>query len=123
MKIESTAAVFHKLGPALIVEDNALIAFDTQSMLEELGFSPVKILSALSDELESLAAQVFSFAILDLKLEDDASLQFAKILLERGTRFVFASGYVDGDGLPAPFEPHMVLNKPYTLDQLQQLIA
>lgn len=123
MKIELDTAVLPGLGPALVFEDNPLIAFDTQSMLEELGFAPVKILSSLAEGLEALAAQIYNFVVLDLKFGDDSSLELARVLMEKQTRFVFASGYAESEGLPLPFQGQAILSKPYTKDQLKQLIG
>jgi len=111
-----------QLGPALIVEDNPIIAVDTQSMLEELGFSPVKILTSLSEGFETLANQIYNFVILDVKIGDDTSFKAAEMLLKKGTRFVFASGYSDIGGLPSIFQSHAVLPKPYTKDQIEKFI-
>ncbi len=109
-------------GPALVVEDNPIIALDTQMMLEELGFSPVQTLANLAEAAETLAAQLFSFVILDVKIGDDTSLAFAGQLLEKGTKFIFASGYSDLDPLPTVFEGQVVLSKPYTKAQIGALI-
>lgn len=109
-------------GPALVVEDNPIIALDTQMMLEELGFSPVQTLANLSEAAETLAAHLFSFVILDVKIGDDTSLAVAKQLLEKGTKFIFASGYSDLGSLPTVFEGQAILSKPYTKAQIDALI-
>lgn len=123
MKVERDASGKVELGPALVVEDNPIIALDTQTMLEDLGFAPVKVLTSLSEGIESLASHIYSFVILDVKIGDETSLKFAEILLDRGTRFVFASGYSDTDDLPAAFKDQTVLSKPYTKDQIRELIS
>jgi len=110
------------LGAALIVEDNPIIALDTQTMLEELGFSPVKVLTSLAEGIETIAREIYNFVILDVKLGDDTSLKFAEKLLEQGTRFVFASGYSDTDTMPEVFRNHAILSKPYTKEQIERLI-
>ncbi|NVK35137.1 MAG: response regulator [Rhodobacteraceae bacterium] len=110
------------LGAALVVEDNPIIALDTQTILEELGFSPVEILASLADGIETLANQIFNFVILDVNIADDTSLKFAELLLDRGTRFVFASGYSDSDSLPQMFRDHPILSKPYTKGQIAELV-
>ncbi|MBN9669425.1 response regulator [Roseibium aggregatum] len=122
MASASDTFAHRKLGPALIVEDNPIIAVDTQSMLEELGFSPVEILTSLSEGLETLADQIYNFVILDVKIGDDTSLRYAEMLLEKGTRFVFATGYSEIGGLPSIFQSHAVLPKPYTKDQIEKFI-
>lgn len=123
MTIEQDTAIQTGLGPALVFEDNPLIAFDTQSMLEELGFAPVSILSSLAEGLEALAAQIYNFVVIDLKLGDESSLELARVLMEKQTRFVFASGYAGSEAVPLPFQGQKVLSKPYTMDQLKQVIG
>lgn len=112
-----------QLGAALIVEDNPIIALDTQTMLEDLGFSPVKVLTSLAEGIETIAREIYNFVILDVKMGDDTSLKFAELLLARGTRFVFASGYSDTTEMPEIFRNHAILSKPYTKDQIQKLIG
>ncbi|WP_269586110.1 response regulator [Roseibium sp. Sym1] len=111
------------LGAALIVEDNPIIALDTQTMLEELGFMPVKVLTSLSEGIETIARELYNFVILDVKMGDDTSLKFAELLLDRGTRFVFASGYGDMESMPEIFRNHTILSKPYTKDQIASLLS
>ncbi len=120
--METPNAVPVMRGAALVVEDNPIIALDTQMMLEELGFSPVQTLANLAEAAETLAAQLFSFVILDVKIGDDTSLAFASQLLEKGTKFIFASGYSDLDPLPTAFEGQVILSKPYTKAQIGALI-
>lgn len=111
------------LGPALVIEDNPIIALDTQTMLEELGFAPVSVLTSLKEGIAALASNIYEFVILDVKIGDETSLKFAETLRDRGTRFVFASGYSDTDDLPAAFKDHTVLRKPYTREQIQEHIS
>lgn len=123
MRLPNDIPERRKLGAALVVEDNPIIALDTQSMLEDLGFSPVKVLTSLSEGIETIAREIYNFVILDVKLGDDTSLKFAEILLDKGTRFVFASGYSDVEAMPELFRSQTILSKPYTKDQIEKLIA
>ncbi|WP_029059267.1 response regulator [Stappia stellulata] len=109
-------------GRALVVEDNPLIAMDTQTLLEDIGFSPVIVLSSLSAGHADFADHDFSFAILDVQIGDDACVKYAEGLAVRGARIVFASGYSDGEGLPPFFRNHVVIGKPYTKAQLMELL-
>jgi CheY-like chemotaxis protein len=105
-----------------VVEDNPIIALDTQAMLEELGFAPVEILASLGGSLEALATRLFSFVILDFRLGDETRLDFARQLMARGTNFAFASGYADLGSLRDQFQGRAVLRKPYTKEQIGALI-
>lgn len=123
MTCEHNISKLRQLGAALVVEDNPLIAIDTQTMLQDIGFSPVEVLSKLSEGLETFANHIFSFAILDIRIGDEDSIRFAEALVERGSRIVFASGYSDAEGLPLSFRDHVVIGKPYTKAQLEAILA
>jgi DNA-binding NtrC family response regulator len=77
----------------LIVEDEAMIAFDLQVILEQAGavvVGPVRTLAAA----HQIAANCnLSAAILDVQLGDGAVFPIAKLLAERGIPFAFHSGY------------------------------
>ncbi|POF28431.1 response regulator [Roseibium marinum] len=109
-------------GAALVVEDNPIIALDTKTMLEELGFSPVTAVTRLADGIELLVDQIFCFAILDLQTGDTSSQDFAALLARRGLRFVFATGYGDASALPVEFQDRTILRKPYTKAQIEKLL-
>jgi CheY-like chemotaxis protein len=119
MDFEHNVPKLKLLGAALVVEDNPIIAIDTQTILEDIGFSPVEVLASLSEGLQTLANHIFSFAILDVRIGDEDSIRFAERLAERGSRIVFASGYSDAESLPLPFRNHVIIGKPYTKAQLQ----
>jgi len=122
MTTEHNSAASLSRGPALVVEDNPIIAFDTKVMLEELGFSPVETLTSLNAGHEAVTTQAFNFVILDVRLGDDTSLEFARQLMERGTNFAFASGYGDLGTLQDQFQGRTILGKPYTKEQIGALI-
>jgi DNA-binding NtrC family response regulator len=122
MTDEMSASDVKPSSAALIVEDNPIIALDTQMMLEEIDFAPVVVLNKLSDGLDALTGNLFSFVILDVRMGDETSLKFARLLIERGTRFVFASGYGDTDTLPHEFKSHALLSKPYTKEQILEFL-
>jgi CheY-like chemotaxis protein len=122
MTFEHNPPMLKMLGAALVVEDNPIIAIDTQAILEDLGFSPVEVLASLSEGLQTLANHIFSFAILDVRIGDEDSIRFAESLAQRGSQIVFASGYSDAETLPTPFRNHVILGKPYTKAQLEAVL-
>ena len=121
MTTDPDSAVPGPRGPALVVDENPIIALDTKAMLEELGFSPVEILTTL-EGLDTVANRPFKFVILDFRLGDETSLEFARQLMERGTKIVFASGYGDPGILQEQFQGRAILGKPYTKEQIGALI-
>ncbi|WP_425089689.1 response regulator [Stappia sp.] len=122
MTFEHNPPTLKLLGAALVVEDNPIIAIDTQTILEDIGFSPVEVLASLSEGLQTLANHIFSFAILDVRIGDEDSIRFAENLAERGSQIVFASGYSDAETLPPPFRNHVIIGKPYTKAQLEAVL-
>ena len=101
-----------------IVEDDALIAMLLEEMLSELGYS-VSGKAACVDEALTLADSLkFDAAILDVSLAGQSSYPIARALDEKGTPYLFATGYgtlpegTSGIGLPA-------LTKPYQLNELE----
>jgi DNA-binding NtrC family response regulator len=122
MTFEHNPPMLKLLGAALVVEDNPIIAIDTQTILQDLGFSPVEVLASLSEGLQTLANHIFSFAILDVRIGDEDSIRFAESLAKGGSQIVFASGYSDAETLPPTFRNHVIIGKPYTKAQLEAVL-
>ena len=106
----------------LIVEDDSIIAMTAEDMLEEVGCMTVAVASTLAEALARAADTEFDVALLDLNLKDENSIPVAALLRERGTPFIFATGY---DGVPADsgFSDAPFISKPYRMDQLAAIIA
>jgi CheY-like chemotaxis protein len=106
----------------LIVEDDSIIAMTAEDMLEEVGCATAAVAATLSEALARLDDTSFDLALLDLNLKSESSLPVAARLRERGTPFIFATGY---DGLPADsgFADAPFISKPYRLEQLAAKIA
>ncbi len=107
----------------LIVEDNFLIALDTQEMLTELGVTSVRTAGTVEEALEMIAAQVPDFCLLDVNLGQEKSFDVAERLFALGVRFAFATGYGERDAFPVHFADAAIVSKPYTIDRLRQAIA
>ena len=68
MTFEHNPPMLKLLGAALVVEDNPIIAIDTQAILEDLGFSPVEVLSTLSEGLQTLANHIGNLGVSNSEL-------------------------------------------------------
>lgn len=81
----------------LIVEDEALIAFHLQTLVEQAGHRVTDIASSAADAVSSAADRRPDFALMDLSLAAGSSgLEAARALLERfGVRSLFVSGNID----------------------------
>jgi len=106
----------------LVLEDEFLIAMDVEQLCQDAGSSEVKIARSLA-EVADLDMDSFDAAIVDVMLAGSSTLDFARILQERGTPFVFASGYSDLAEITAAFPGKVVVGKPYAGDDLVQALA
>jgi len=106
----------------LIVEDEAMIAMLIEDLLAELGASPVKTVSSISEASRVLGEAIpLDMAILDVNLHGQATFPLADLLLERGIPFVFATGY-SAAGMPERFSGVPVLQKPFELEQMKRAL-
>ncbi len=120
---ETEAGVFRFEGPALVVEDNALIALDAEHMLRELGFQPIEIAGNL-DQAGRLLLQYpdLKFVLLDVNLAEETSFPFAQHLQQRNIPFAFASGYGDQMRLPPDLTNARMLSKPYRFEMVAKVV-
>jgi CheY-like chemotaxis protein len=98
----------------LLVEDNLIIALDTEDTLRTLGVAHVDTAVSVQTALDLLASSNPDFAILDVSLGPENSFSIAQVLTERGTPFAFATGYGKRFAFPEPFRNTPILVKPYT---------
>ena len=96
-----------------VVEDQAIIALELQSLLQELGHEVVALAGNLDDALQ-LAEEVDAVdaALLDLDLGGRSSLPVARLLQDRGIPCLLCTGHAPEDyqrmGFDAP-----CIEKPY----------
>ncbi len=116
---------FKSLGGlgVLLVEDQTLIALDTEAMLLELGAAKVETFGAADEALAWLASVAPDVGVLDINLGAASSFPIADTLHRRGIPFIFTTGYGDGVLIPAPFDDVEILQKPYTIEALRRLLA
>jgi DNA-binding NtrC family response regulator len=106
----------------LLVEDQTLIALDTEAMLLELGAVKVETFGGADETLAWLASGAPDVGVLDINLGVASSFPVAEALRRRGVPFIFTTGYGDGVLIPAPFDDVEILQKPYTIEALGQLL-
>lgn len=95
----------------LLVEDQALIALDTEEMLRGLG-AEVAMAGGEREALELLAEKRPDCAVLDFNLGDATSEYLAERLKAEGVPFVFATGYSDAIMIPEHLRDVPVAHKP-----------
>lgn len=108
----------------LLVEDNAMIAMNTEALLQDLGVQTVHIASTIAQAFALIDAEHFDFALLDLQLGDgENSIPIATRLIEQGTRIVFATGYGEASIISDNFDSMQVLKKPYSFEDLGRMLT
>lgn len=77
----------------LIVEDEFLIAMETERLLTENGYLVVGTVPSIESAIEFLEDSTPDIAILDMNLRGKSVLPVAVLLKEMAVPFVFASAY------------------------------
>ena len=109
-----------RINRVLIVEDEALIAFDTEYSLESEGFEVVATVDTVAAAVAALEAHEIDLALLDVALSDGSGVEIARVASAKGVCVVFATGSCpdDADGLA-----HGCLGKPYTAADIARVVA
>lgn len=106
----------------LIVEDEELIGMLLEEMLISHGFEIVGRARTLEESHALVAAQEADVALLDISLHGQPVFPVAEQLSERGTPFVFTTGY-GAAGLPAQWQGYPVFCKPYNMQELTETLT
>ena len=109
----------------LVVDDDALVALGTVAMLEDLGHRPVEVHSA-QKALELLEQQeAFDVMITDHAMPAMTGLELAERVSTShpALPLILASGYAEIPSEGKLAKRLIRLNKPFTLDQLQQALS
>jgi light-regulated signal transduction histidine kinase (bacteriophytochrome) len=104
----------------LLVEDQALIAMDSEDVLRQLGADSVRAISNAADALSALGKITPHCAVLDFNLSGETSAAIADHLAARRIPFVFVTGYGDSVMIPARFAEVPMVRKPVSGPMLAQ---
>ena len=102
----------------LVVEDQSLIAMDTEEALRNLGAVSVRLCASVQDAKPELERAIPDCAVLDFNLGDDNSAEIADILRLSNTPFIFATGYGDTAAIPDRFKDVPIVRKPVSATAL-----
>jgi two-component system, response regulator PdtaR len=83
----------------LVVEDDFIVAYDIQTLLEEQGARVLGPAASLAEAQMLLAKERPDAAVLDVNLGGEYVFPLADDLLAKDVPFVFATAYADNDGL------------------------
>ncbi len=106
----------------LLVEDEPLIAIDTDDMLRAMGVDDVVCVRSVPEGMNALDTNQFHAAVLDLRLGQDSSLPLAQRLASMNVPFGFLTGFQDS-AIPPDFRDRPVVAKPFTQAQLGELLS
>lgn len=105
----------------LLVEDEPMIAMNTQMLLAAIGIEDVHTASNVAEATALIDDHMFDFAILDINLGNESSLPLAERLCRDAVPMVITTGFEDVD-LPAGCEGTPILRKPYRLKDLEAIL-
>lgn len=106
----------------LVLEDEFLIAMDIEQICRDHGASDVTIVDKL-DTFDQDAVSRFGAAIIDLTLNGASTLAVAGQLQREGIPFVFASGHPITEETRLAFPGVLLVEKPYSGDDLIAALA
>jgi CheY-like chemotaxis protein len=106
----------------LVVEDEALIAMDLQSLLEEAGYRVLGPANSTTSALALLDNDEPDVALLDVNLGRSDVFGVANVLAERRTQVIFLTGH-SAQKLPPDHRHRPLLAKPYLPHVVLQAVA
>ncbi len=107
----------------LVVEDEALIAMQVESVLADAGCELVGPATGVAEAVGLVTAAAPQAALLDVNLGRERSYPVADLLAAGGVPFVFCTGYAGATELPERFAGARVLPKPLDPDELVRALA
>jgi CheY-like chemotaxis protein len=107
----------------LVVEDEAIIAFDLEGTLRELGCVVLPIAPSVAEALAVLKAERPEAALLDVRLADGEVTPVAEALAVIGVPFALVTGCEDG-ALSEPLaRTPLRIHKPYSPEDVRQTLS
>ena len=98
----------------LIVEDESLVAMLLETILEDMGCTPVGPASSVDEGLALIeSGAALDGALLDVNVAGVKIFPIAEALAARDIPFVFSTGYGEG-GLPDEWKGRPTLQKPFS---------
>jgi len=106
----------------LLVEDNMIIALDTEDGLRDAGVKSVSVESSVSGALLAIEKREPDFAIVDFNLGSESSAKVTEELSRRGVRFVLATGYSELGSELDSLGAQGLIRKPYGVDDIERAL-
>jgi CheY-like chemotaxis protein len=106
----------------LIVEDEPVISFVMEDIINNLGYEVVAKTATLSESEQVAASIDVNLAILDINLYGKTTYALAEILLNRGIPFIFVTGH-QGNEMPKSLSQTIKISKPFSSSDISSAIA
>lgn len=106
----------------LVVEDETIVSFLVEDMLEALGCAEVWHAGDVVGALAILQDRRPDVAVLDVNLGDEPAYPIAEHLEEERIPFAFATGY-GRDGIPDRWATRPVIQKPFMQEVLAAVLG
>ena len=106
-----------------LAEDEALIALEVASLLEETGCEVLGPFARLPEALNVAATERIDLAVLDVNLKEASVWPVADLLQKRRVPFVFLTGYSKEEQFPPQFAHVRRLEKPFVGRHLLATLA
>lgn len=106
----------------LVIEDEMILAFDIEALLEEQGCD-VEAVGSIPRALDALRNRPPDLATLDMNLNGDASAPLAAALRDAGTPFLVITGYSDAIRTDSASRDAPLLKKPFDGKELVRTLT
>jgi CheY-like chemotaxis protein len=107
----------------LLIEDQSLIALDTEAMLHELGATTVETMAGVGPALKWLDQNRPHAAVLDINLGATSSFAIAEKLSQQSIPFIFTTGYGEDAEVPRLFADVQIVAKPYSVEAMGKALS
>jgi len=104
----------------LLVEDEPLVAFDTEHFLVAAGFEVAATVDSVADALRVIHGDEVDLVLVDVNLADGSGIEVAKAAHGRGIQVLFVTGSCPGEARALAAG---CLTKPYPQRDLLAAIA
>jgi CheY-like chemotaxis protein len=106
----------------LLIEDSPVVGPFTADLLDELGCVVVGPAPNMAAARELVDAGEFDAALIDVHIRGERVFPLCEMLQAKGLPFVLTSGYADWQ-MPEKWQDRPRLQKPYTLDQVEEALS
>jgi DNA-binding NtrC family response regulator len=105
----------------LIAEDEAMIALDLESVLQDLGCEIIGPVANVEDIVQHCEAHHPDGALLDINLRGKQVFAVLPQLIQQGLPVIITSGYDDVTLIPQDFRALPRISKPFNQTALREL--